>query len=72
MSRAPHTVSVTGFFFLARWGDYMQKDEFRKHLDQLIAQSVMNQTSDPMHRNEWIKIRESLQDALNELNELGS
>lgn len=50
----------------------MQKDEFRKHLDQLIAQAVLNQSSDPMHRNDWIKIRESLQDALNALNELDS
>lgn len=50
----------------------MQKDEFRKHLDQLIAQAVLNQSSDPMHRNDWIKIRESLQDALNSLNELDS
>ncbi|SEQ24136.1 MULTISPECIES: hypothetical protein [Butyrivibrio] len=50
----------------------MQKEEFRKHLDQLIAQSVMNQSSDPMHRSDWIKIRESLQDALNALNELDS
>ena len=48
------------------------KEDFRKHLDQLIAQSVMNQSSDPMHRNDWIKIRESLQDALNALNELDS
>ncbi|SHI12797.1 hypothetical protein SAMN02745229_01564 [Butyrivibrio fibrisolvens DSM 3071] len=50
----------------------MQKDDFRKHLDQLIAQAVLNQSSDPMHRNDWIKIRESLQDALNALNELDS
>lgn len=50
----------------------MQKDDFRKHLDQLIAQAVLNQSSDPMHRNEWIRIRESLQDALNALNELDS
>ena len=50
----------------------MQKEDFRKHLDQLIAQAVLNQSSDPMHRNDWIKIRESLQDALNALNELDS
>ncbi len=50
----------------------MQKDDFRKHLDQLIAQAVLNQSSDPMHRNDWIRIRESLQDALNALNELDS
>ena len=46
----------------------MKTSEIRKRLDDLVAEFIRMQYMDPVHKDEWVKMRIALTDALNTLN----
>jgi|GEM_PF-4697652 len=48
----------------------MKNETMVETIDKLISQAIYNQGTDPLHRTDWISIRESLQDAVEKLNDM--
>ena len=46
----------------------MKTSEIRKRLDDLVAEFIRMQYMDPVHKDEWEKMRIALTDAMNTLN----